>query len=242
MRARIIAAAVAAAAVPLLVPGLAAAAAPAIQVVSHVKRHPHVTWALAPGTEARVIEISTSPDVASSGDFFSENVVEFDTLLPAQTSWLDEDQLKPGTYYVHVASEDPSCSYISCPPREWSDVRQLVIANERPRITLLSMKLRGSGSGWAYTVRVVVRLRVCDDTGIDYVLASERKWIGRRTFARGSQQEYVYRRFSGCRIVSAWWYLADKFFGVGWYGATVWVKDADGATSNRVSRRWFTGD
>src|SRR5262245_14112779 len=110
----------------------ARAAPPTLLSVEHVKRHPKATWTLAPGAQARVIEIATSPEAGSDGYFFTENVKVFDTLEDTQTQWLDSDALDTGTYYVHVASFDPSCGYNTCPGREWSNVLVLRIVNSRP--------------------------------------------------------------------------------------------------------------
>jgi hypothetical protein len=44
----------------------------------------------------------------------------FSTLEDAQTNWVYNFQLDPGTYYVHVAGFDESCA--PCPVREFSQI------------------------------------------------------------------------------------------------------------------------
>jgi hypothetical protein len=83
---------------------LANAAPPTLLGVNHVQRHPQATWTLAPESEAAVVEVATSPQTGSDGYFFTENVEAFDTLEASQTTWLSSSRLKPGNYYVHVAS------------------------------------------------------------------------------------------------------------------------------------------
>jgi hypothetical protein len=122
--------------IALLAPADALAAPPVLLLVSHVKRHPAATWTLPPGVTSQLIEVATRPDTASDGYFFTENVNVFDLLEASQTSWLDADQLDPGTYYVHVAGYDEPCFIADrCPVREWSATLPLVIPkNKAPRL------------------------------------------------------------------------------------------------------------
>jgi hypothetical protein len=108
----------------------AAAAAPILLSVGDISRHPTATWSLPSGVESRVAEVATSPQTSSDGYFFNENVKAFDTLEPTQTSWAYNSQLDPGTYYVHIGGFDTTCS--SCPIREWSEIKTLIIAAPPP--------------------------------------------------------------------------------------------------------------
>jgi hypothetical protein len=83
---------------PLAFPATAQALNPPTLVsVGHVKRHPTAQWTLPPNVEAWSVQIATSPETASDGSFFSENVVDFGSVAPTDTRWLGADRLKPGT-------------------------------------------------------------------------------------------------------------------------------------------------
>jgi hypothetical protein len=126
---------------------------PTLLTVGHVDRHPTATWTLPAGVVARVVEVATSPSIASDGYFFFENVKAFSTLEDSQTSWTYGFQIDPGTYYVHVAAWDKSC--LSCPIREFSQIMTLVIpASPAPptppppvSTRLLSVLKTGAGVG-----------------------------------------------------------------------------------------------
>jgi hypothetical protein len=108
-----------------LLPVVASAAPPVILSVGQVDRHPTAAWSLPAGVEARVVEVATNPAAGSDGYFFSENVKAFSVPQPTDTSWTYSYQLDPGTYYVHVAGWDTTCS--GCPIREFSSALALVI-------------------------------------------------------------------------------------------------------------------
>jgi hypothetical protein len=90
--------------------GLAGAAGAAGQMIAitnvsvSADRHVTVDWTGPPnGFEFGAIEIATKPDVGTDGDFFSENLVEYDLLTKGQQHWVGSDPIKqPGTYYVRV--------------------------------------------------------------------------------------------------------------------------------------------
>jgi hypothetical protein len=134
----------------------ALAAPPTLLSVGNIDRHATATWSLPSGVEAQVVEAATSPATSSDGAFFSENRVVFDLLEDAQTSWTDNSQLAPGTYYLHISGLDSPCFYASqCPVREYSQIMTLVIPAAAPippapapvvRATLTVFKL-GSGVG-----------------------------------------------------------------------------------------------
>jgi hypothetical protein len=140
-------------ALALMVVPEAFAKPPTLLSVGHVERHPTATWSLPPGVEAKVAEVATSPQTASDGYFFSENVVSFDTLEPTQTSWTYGFQEEPGTYYVHIAGIDTPCFLASqCPVREFSQIITLVIPATPPppppvATAVLTVIKLGTGSG-----------------------------------------------------------------------------------------------
>jgi hypothetical protein len=114
----------------LFLPASSLAAAPVLTRVGSTERHPSATWTLPPGVTSDVIEIATKSDTGSDGSFFTENVVVFDPLQPTQTSWLGSDQLRAGTYHVHVKGFDETgCD--SNPPGPcdyfWSNMLTLTI-------------------------------------------------------------------------------------------------------------------
>ena len=113
--------------------GQATAAPPVLTSVGHVQRHPQATWSLPPGVQSRVAEVATSPATSTDGYFFFENVKAFSTLEDAQTTWIYNLQLDPGTYYVHVAGYDEPCVLAGqCPFREFSQIQPLVIEAPPP--------------------------------------------------------------------------------------------------------------
>jgi hypothetical protein len=107
----------------LLWPVAAQAAAPTNLVVSQsVPYHLSASWVLPAGTESHLLEASTSPVTSPDGGFASA-LVSAD-LLPAQTTY-ESPLIRPGTYYVHVASVAAGCAPTCA--NEFSDVKQLTI-------------------------------------------------------------------------------------------------------------------
>lgn len=215
----------------------AKAAPPTLLSVGETKRHAQATWSLAPGAEAQVLEIATSPEAGSDGYFFSENVKRFELLEAGQTEWLDSDTLDVGTYYVHVSSYDPSCGYITCPGREWSNVLVLRIVNKRP--TISNMRVRFYGG---YEIEARVSFTYCDDGDDGTVLALERAWLPRIKNARRRHGDWIFRARGGCTRERISWYLGSRFTGVGYYSIGLRARDHDHAWSNTLKRTWFTAD
>ena len=213
----------------------APAAPPALQSVGHVKRHPKATWVLPPDSEAAVAEVATSPEIGSDGYFFDENVKAFDVLEAGQTTWLDSSALKPGTYYVHVASYTPSC--FECPSREWSQVLPLVIRNQKPRISRLRIRYTGR-----YVIQGHASFRYCDDTGgYSTGLILERYSLANIIRKSARHSDYFSVR-AGCSTRTVSWYPPDRVFGIGWHSVRLQVQDDDGAVSNKLSRKWYVTD
>ena len=100
---------------------------PVLHSVGHVGGRATASWTLQPGTEARFIEVATSPTTDSTGYFPLANVKENDILQSNQTSWRGDNALAGGTYYVHLSAYDPSC--FSCPIRQWSEIKSFTVSN-----------------------------------------------------------------------------------------------------------------
>jgi hypothetical protein len=130
---RALAAALAAVGAAFVFASPAVAAPPVLMSVGLVDRHLQANWSLPPGVKSRVAEVATSPATSTDGYFFFENVKAFDTLEDAQTNWVYNLQLDPGTYYVHVAGYDEPCVLAGlCPFREFSQIMTLTIPAPPP--------------------------------------------------------------------------------------------------------------
>ena len=140
---------------------------PTLTAVGHDRMHPWAEWTLAPGAKAWTIEVATAPDQGSDGDFWTENVKEFDLLWndPGQTRWLSPSRLDPGVYYVHVSSYTDYPG----PGQEWSNVMQLIVTAPPPpprfeasARSIYPNAIRARGGPWTYpgdTLRVAFRNR-----------------------------------------------------------------------------------
>ena len=219
----------------VLLPTPALAAPPTLLSVGHVKRHPTATWVLAPGSEAAVVEVATSPETGSDGYFFTENVEAFEVPQATETTWLDSSALKPSTYYVHVASFTPSC--LECPVREWSQILTLVIRNQKPQISRLRVRYTGR-----YVIQGHATFRYCDDTGgYSTGVILERYWLA-NILRKSARHSDFFSVHAGCSTRAVSWYPPNRVFGVGWHSVQVQVRDDDGAVSNKLSRKWYVTD
>lgn len=211
----------------------AVATPPVLLGVSHQGGHLTAAWSLPPGVRSGVIEAATSPNVASDGSFFSENVELFDVLNDFQTSYLSGSGLQPGVYFVHVSGYDTSCT--PCPITEWSQTQTILIPNQPPTIAWR----RASLSASPYSAFLSLRLSVCDDsTGEGRILVKQRRIVGGKTVARGRYTETVYQIGYECGVEYASNALRGRFFGPGRFVVTVRVVDAQGAYSNKLRRSW----
>lgn len=118
----------------------AVASAPALKSVGATGGLVTASWSLPPGVGSEFVEIAKYPDVNASGYFRQKVVrpgtpedgadsqVRFGILDSSQTSLTPSDPAPPlpaGTYYVHIAGHDRSCS--GCPSIEFSDTVEVVI-------------------------------------------------------------------------------------------------------------------
>jgi hypothetical protein len=83
---------------------------------------PTLTWELPDGVQSLFMEASTSPVVNGDGYLGGRTNVSFDVLDPGQTTFTDDHDYPPGTYYAHVAGHDERCIAGACPLVEFSDV------------------------------------------------------------------------------------------------------------------------
>jgi len=97
-----------AAAAATLATGAGAAPAPRVPAAgsSTTSTHPTFEWSVQPPEISASITIASSPQLASSGEFVTADLVDEDDLQPDQTSWTPTRPLTAGTYWWHVGSRD----------------------------------------------------------------------------------------------------------------------------------------
>jgi hypothetical protein len=222
----------------LVVPTAAQAAPPTLISVGHVEQRPTARWTLPTGVESQLIEIATDPALSTDGAFIGDNLVLFDLLSAAQTSWRSSDhRLKTGvTYYVHMNAIDWPCFFIfECPVREWSNVLTLRIPNAAPVLQSRRWSVsRTRRSGTA-------RLQVCDDAGDFRVIVGQQRLRGGKVVARETTVVSSSLRASGCGALSAAWPIPGKLIATGdLYRVTFAVVDEFGRRSRTISgeSRW----
>jgi hypothetical protein len=102
-------------AVALALAGPALAVPPTLLTVGAKIRHPTATFS-APRAGSATIYLASKPDRATDGSFLSENMKEIGILTDSEIqsgSWLDADQVDPGTYYTMLrASPDFESCYV----------------------------------------------------------------------------------------------------------------------------------
>ncbi len=98
--------------------GEASAAKPQVIALGQQNRHPTMTFS-APRAEDVSVRFARSADRATDGNFLSENVVDVDFLTRDEIqsgTWLEEDQLDPGKYFVLLTASAESSCYSEPPP------------------------------------------------------------------------------------------------------------------------------
>lgn len=234
MRRRLLAAATAA----LAVPTAAVAAPPTLVSVGHVEQRPTARWTLPTGVESQLIEIATDPALSTDGAFIGDNLVLYDLLEAAQTSWTSTGhRLKTGvTYYVHMNAIDWPCFFVfACPVREWSNVLTLRIPNAAP--ILRSRRWSASRARRVGTAK----LQVCDDAGDVRVVVGQARLRGGRVVARTTTVVTGALRTSGCGPLAVRWPIPANLISTGdVYRVTFAVVDALGRRSRTISgeSRW----
>jgi len=132
--------------------------APTLVKAGQTQRHPSAEWTLPQYVQAQVVEMARSPQTASDGSFFTENRVIFDLLEDTQTQWLHNEQLAPGTYYVHIKGWDDACFHNNFQTEcgsAWSNVLPLTIPPPAP-LYVASVKsthpaaIRDKSRNWTY--------------------------------------------------------------------------------------------
>jgi hypothetical protein len=101
----------------------AAAAPPSAPSARVTYGKPTITWTIAPGSTADLIQFTRSlpqPPYA-----FWRNADEQSPLRPRQQSWTAADRFLPGAWYVHVSTVSPTPGVEDAP--EWSPVTRFVV-------------------------------------------------------------------------------------------------------------------
>jgi hypothetical protein len=220
----------------LVVVGYPAAAKPATLLSAFaIEGHVGASWSLPSGVESSVVEVATSSSQGTDGSFFTESLVLFDVLFATQTSYVSTEVLPPGTYYLHVGTYDPSCAYVTCPGREYTQTGTFTIPNESPQITGKRFGLQVYAFGaWAK-----LRFKMCDDSeGYMRIQVRERRTISGRVVAqrRFREESYIIPRTCTDENVSHW--LPDRLLGDGRLRIAVRLIDPAGATSPWTQRSW----
>jgi hypothetical protein len=97
----------------LLAPGSALAwPAGLISVTGQPREnHPTFTWCKLPRVESLFVETATSDEVGVGGHFLQKNLRSFNVVGKQDTTFTDEYEFQPGTYYVHVGTYDPGIKH-----------------------------------------------------------------------------------------------------------------------------------
>src|SRR3954453_2422034 len=120
--------ALALAGVMAVVVGRALADPPILQSVELplYQNHPTFHWTLPTGAQGQVqsqfIETATGSGTGVGGHFLQKNLLTFRTLRSTDTSFTDNREYQPGTYYVHIGGHDPKCVAGACEAIEFSNI------------------------------------------------------------------------------------------------------------------------
>jgi hypothetical protein len=97
----------------LLAPGSAHAWPAGLISVSGQPRsnHPTFTWCKLPRVQSLFVETATSDEVGVGGHFLQKNLKSFNVVGDQDTTFTDEYEFQPGTYYVHVGTNDPGIKH-----------------------------------------------------------------------------------------------------------------------------------
>jgi hypothetical protein len=90
-----------------------------------------VAWTLPTGVTSTEVQISSDPAVDSLGFFSVASQVDFSVLSAAQTTYTTTRAQAPGTYYVHVAGNQPSLNSLFV----WSSATPVIIPARTPTAT-----------------------------------------------------------------------------------------------------------
>ena len=100
-------------ALALLAPGSALAWPAGLISVSGQPRsnHPTFTWCKLPRVQSLFVETATSDEVGVGGHFLQKNLKSFNVVGKQDTTFTDEYEFQPGTYYVHLGTNDPGIKH-----------------------------------------------------------------------------------------------------------------------------------
>jgi hypothetical protein len=120
-----------------------------------------VTWTLPQGVTAALFQIAKDPAIGSAGLFSPASQVDFASLAPADTSRTSTVPLPPGTYYVHLAGNQPARG----PSWVWSPARAVTIPARTVQGNASAIIKSRSRTYTADTKRLVRALTACTTLG-----------------------------------------------------------------------------
>jgi hypothetical protein len=88
--------------------------------------HPTYTWCKLARLESLFVETATADEVGVGGHFLQKNLTSFNVVGKQDTTFTDEYEFQPGTYYVHVGTHDPGSSNPNA-PIEYSNVLSFTV-------------------------------------------------------------------------------------------------------------------
>jgi hypothetical protein len=161
-----------------IVDSASAQQAPVLHSVGHDDRHPTAQFGPLPGVDDATISIATKPDRATDGRFLTENLTTVDSLTDQEIqfgSWLHEDRLDPGTYYVMMRTADFQCSENPNCIQGYSNMLSLAVPKPTQRfsgrvrvfrflgLATLTLRINPLGEDQPYRVcwRLKTKRRIC---------------------------------------------------------------------------------
>jgi hypothetical protein len=109
--------------------------------------HPAFRWTVHAPEISASISIAKSPQLATTGEFATANIVDVDDLEPDATSWSPTRPLPAGRYWWHVGSHDTTDG--APPGKLFTPVAQLTI---RISVAVQSLKLKWAGRQFLATL------------------------------------------------------------------------------------------
>jgi hypothetical protein len=109
--------------------------------------HPTFRWIVKPPEIASSISIAKSPQLAATGEFVTANLADVDDLAADATSWSPTRPLPAGRYWWHVGSRDTTPG--ATPKTLFTPAMQLTI---RVSVAVQSLKLKWAGSQFLATL------------------------------------------------------------------------------------------
>jgi hypothetical protein len=147
MKAKLLAAAVATAAICATGVGAAPTPLSPASGSSTSSTHPTFRWTVRPPEISASISIAKSPQLVATGEFVTANIADVADLEPDATSWSPTRPLPAGTYWWHVGSRDTTPG--AAPGLLFTPTMKLTI---QASITVKPLKLNWAGRQFLVTV------------------------------------------------------------------------------------------